>query len=378
MTQKCLFSLSLALVLIVPAKLSATQWHQSKNDLSVSLATQFSDNLYYQDSNPESSLSSALEMDYDRVALFEGFAIQVPFQLRKKTYFSESSLNHFYYKFTPALNIFLSEQSDLTFKANAQQAQKIKGEKNAEFLPEIADYVEEKDHSAALNLRLGRAPEKQYLNLEIATNHYQQEFEGLALSKTDSNIVSARYGHKISEDSYALADGTYKDEKRNDLTSSLVELGFGLYTRLGGSNQFNIVVGYFERSGDASSDGYYWMLSDKWRLSEDVELSLLSEQHSEISLSQQSLTQLTTENDISLRYQLNSEHYLNLSLSQINQNFDQSNDYHKRLVAAFDWQWRPYEGFNVDTSLALERVDTSLLDKQVNQQSAEVALEYLW
>ena len=158
----------------------------------------------------------------------------------------------------------------------------------------------------------------------------------------------------------------------------MVELGFGLYTRLGGSHQFNIVVGYFARSGDTSSDGYYWMLSDKWRISEDVELSLLSEQHSEISLSQQSLTQLTTENDISQRYQLNSEHYLNLSLSQINQNFDQSNDYHKRLVAAFDWQWRPYEGFNMDTSLALERVDTSLLDKQVNQQSAQVALEYLW
>lgn len=370
--------MSLAFVLMMPVIVKANDWHQSKNDVAVSVATKVTDNLYYQESNPQSSFSSVLQLGYDRVALFEGFGIHIPLELTQKNYFSESSLNHFDYKFTPALNIFLSEQSDITFKANAYQVQKIKGEENAEFLPEFADYVDEQAHSAALNLGLGRAPEKQYLNIEIATKQYQQAFEDLTLSQTESKVMSARYGHKISEDSYALADGTYKDEQRDDLSSSLVELGFGLYTRLGGSHQFNIVVGYFERTGDTASDGYYWLLSDKWRLSDELELTFLSEQHSEVSLSQQSLTQLTTENDISLQYQLSNAHYIRLSLAQIDQTFDQSDGFHKRQVASFDWQWRPYEGFDVDTSLALERINTSLLDKHVTQQSAQVAMEYLW
>lgn len=378
MMQKLLVPFLTVLIVILPDSTLANEWNQTKNDLTISLASTYLDNLYYQDSNQKTTYSSSLQIEYELLELFEGYGINLPIKLKQKNYFSEAELNHFDYTFTPSLHFFLSEQSDISFHLNSSEEQKIKGENGAEFLPEYANFVDEKQKLAAIKVGLGRAPNTQFLKIEGTIVENQQDHKKLSISETKSQSLAAQYGYKISEDSYALVDGKYKDEQRSSLGSELVEVGFGLYTRLGGTHQFNIVMGYFQRNGDTSSDGYYWLLSDKWSVSENILLSFRSEQHSEISLSQQSFTQLTTENDITLGYQLNSQHYFDLSLAIIDQQFEQADGYHKRIVSAIDWQWQLFEGFNLETSLALEKINTSDLAKQVTQKKANVELEYLW
>jgi hypothetical protein len=190
--------------------------------------------------------------------------------------------------------------------------------------------------------------------------------------------LSSQYGYKVSEDSYALVDARYKQEQRNGLDFDLIELGFGVYTLLGGSHQLLFELGYFERSGDQKGDGYYWNLSDKWRLSETTLFTIRSNQQSEVSLAQDTFTQLTKNNEIILDYQLNDVHQLSVSLAQKDQQFDSTNGYYTRLTGQVTWRWNIFDGFNAGTNFAKENVESDKFIEQVSQNKVMLDLEYIW
>ena len=358
--------------------LAENDWSTEKNDVSAVILSEFNDNLYFQKQNKPSVLDTKVEANYHFVGLYEGYGISLPLELSQNIVHGESQLNHLDFQFTPALNVFITESSNVTLAAKTNSIRKINGERGAEFLPSTVPFADDESRQGQVKISLGRAPNKQFVMVSGQYSKQQQQFREITVTDTESKSVSTRYGLKVSEDSYALIDGAYKDEQRSGIDSDLVEIGFGFYTRLGGTHQLNLIVGYFERDGASKSDGHYWLLSDRWALTEDVMLSIKSEQRSEISLSERSLTQLTTENQLAYGYQINTEHAIGLTLSQIDQEFEQSDGFHKRLVAEADWQWLLSEGFKMDTSLSLERIDKNDMREKITQRKANVSLEYKW
>jgi hypothetical protein len=137
-------------------------------------------------------------------------------------------------------------------------------------------------------------------------------------------------------------------------------------------------LGYFERSGDQKGDGYYWNLSDKWRLSETTLFTIRSNQQSEVSLAQDTFTQLTKNNEIILDYQINDVHQLSVSLAQKDQQFDSTNGYYTRLTGQVTWRWNIFDGFNAGANFATENVESDKFIEQVSQNKVMLDLEYIW
>lgn len=314
-------------------------WDKEINEFKTSFSLEQSNNLYHQASNQINDTAGHLSANYKLLKLFEGFGISFPVTLSQKSYLEQSQLNAFSYSVSPNIHFFISDKTSVDVMFNKSKSEVLPGQEGAEFVNSDTSLIVLNTDSANLNLNLGRDHNSQFLDMSISYNQNTQKVKDAQLNTHETVGLSSTYGHRISEDTYLLANAKMSQSKRSLSTTDLKELGFGFKTSIGGSHKLNLIAGLYKRKGDEQSDGHFWVASDIWHISEQNQINISTSQRSQVSLSNDTLTQLNTDYQLNWSYKLSKTHLLSLSLKKNKQKFEQTfRKYNKDLIS-LSWTW---------------------------------------
>lgn len=358
-------------------------WDKEINEFKTSFSLEHTDNLYNQTSNQVSDSAGRLSANYKILKLFEGFAVSLPIMLNQKSYLEQSQLNAVGYSVSPNIHFFLLEQASADLLLNKSKNEILSGQEGAEFVDQPASLITLKNDLAKIDLNIGRDHKSQFLNMSLSYNQSEQGISSSQLSQNETKAISSTYGHQISEDTHLLANVKLSQGKRADKNTDLQEFGAGLKTLVGGSHKLSFIAGIFKREGDSSNDGHYWLASDKWSISEQNHVNISTSQRSEISFSNDTLTQLNTDYQLNWSHKLSKTHLLSLMLKKQKKSFEQTfREYNKNLVS-LSWSWRIISGMQLNSNVQFHKITDAQSRNdnrkiKINQTSLNMELAYTW
>ena len=330
-----------ALLIANSSNIAAQSWEEEQHDISTSLGLNQSDNLYNSLDQKESAEYLFAGFDYDWLGLYEGFGVNLPFSVRSRYYQQQSQLNGQDYELSPALKLFLADAVDLTLNSHLSSQQLIAGNGAAEFVDRTKGALTAEQKSLFAVLQLGRAPDKQHLQLQIGHEINQQHLQHQLLTELSSNVVRAEYAHRITENSALLLHSEYREEQQGFDDSRLRKIAGGWSGQWVGRQQFSLLAGYFNRiNGQDEQTGLFWQLNNRWQLTQSWQLALSSSRLSVLSYASNSVSQLDTLHAISVEYAYSSAHQIGLTLAQRHSQLDTVELKRSRLEAGLHWLWQ--------------------------------------
>ncbi len=352
-------------------------WDKEINEFKTSLSIGNNDNLYNQVEDPVSASFLDIQAHANYLKLFEGFGFSLPLSVNRKVYRNISDLSHLDFSLNPNIQFFYSDQVEFNFNLKKSHQNILTGSEGAEFTPKKYQQTKYFTDAIAFDIFLGRAPEQAFLNIDIGRINKKQKFRALTISDIKTNNLALLFGYKVSEDTYALLNSSYKEEKTLIGDSQLIEIGGGLKSAFGGSHAFEAIIGLYTRKGSASSKGHFWKLHDQWTISEQLMLDIVSNRQSVVSNVTESFSQITTNNEVSAYYKLNKQHLFNISIFSKRIELEQSDRLYKKYGTQLSWKWSLLERFQIENSAIYSTVDDSLQNHEFNALELKVLLEYL-
>ena len=351
-------------------------WDKEINQFRTSVAVELNDNLYNTTLQPRQSTLVSAEARINTLRLFDGYGLYLPASISSRQVSYDSELNNHDVVFEPQLHVFLSENTEIDFIIRHHDLLKINGDSQAEFL--TSRFLDETFNSAQLSLSLGRAQQLQFLNFDLGQSTRKQTQSNGIFTDIQTNYINSLYGHQLTEDTDWLLHGTYQNEQRLALSSMLYEMGLGFQTDFGSTHQFKLVTGWFERSGDSKSKGFYWQLEDNWQITELHQLRFLTSQRSEVATSVKALTQLRTRAEVFYQLAISQQHSLNATINYQTIELDNTSRMNRSWQWQLRWQWQILQDIIAKLSFnQLKTKDNYLLADTV-QNRWDLNLEYVW
>ncbi len=366
---------------------AASDWNQAKNDFQTTVGLNQTNNLYNAAVDTESAQYLLLDLQYDWLGLYEGFAVYLPAKISSRHYRDHSSLNDQDYLFAPALKLFLAEAADVTFESQWQRQQLVAGSHSAEFLdPALYSNIRSEQQRVAMALQLGRQPDRQNLALRLGTERNrlqsdttQQPWQSSDnLNQLDSDFLALNYGHRISENSSILVNAEVRQEQQLQVDTDLQQIGAGFLQQWSGSQQLSVLAGRFQRdSRGVKTAGYFWQVENLWQLSDSWQLILRSHRLSVLSYASDSISQLDTLYQAQLQYALSDPHRFKLLLGRKGSRLDEQLLHRKRSEFTLGWDWQLNQQWQSQLSMAWFGQDDSV-ELLRNRREVFWQLSWLW
>ncbi len=347
-------------------------WEQAKHQLRTSVEFVHNSNLYFQPAPAVADEKAAAMLQYNWLGLFEGYGLALPVSIKSGRYADESVLNSTDYQLSPALKLFLSDAADLTVQSHWQRELLLAGSGKAEFLDVSQKSLTDEQKLLQLSLQLGRAPDKQNLKLSVGRMLNEQHSQTQQLTAQQANFLKTDYGHRLNENTSLLLNAEMRREQQDQTPSELQQLGAGWSSRVGGSQQFQLIAGRFWRNtAQQQSSGSYWQVQNLSKLSQQWQLELLTSRNSVLSYATDSVSQLDTRHSASLAYQWNDAHQISLILARNLAKLDQQQLQRRRLELAFDWHWQLSTSWQQQLKLQRAKIEQ-------RPEADKVATEVFW
>jgi len=356
----------------------ASGWDKDISGLATSLTLEQSSNITNNTVDPVASSVHTLAIVNNSVSLFEGYGISLPFSVQHQSYSANDDFDNTAYQLNPALQVFWSQDTTLTFSSNINQTQLFSGSVGAEFVESSLEPLRQKQRQAAVSLQIGQAPNQQFFTLNAAYSDRETQQSELSSTKKSKDI-SANYGYRISEDSYLQFNGSYAWQLANGQTTRIAQAGLGFITGLGGSNQLNVIVGGYNRL-DQQQTGIYWTISDHWAISQQATFKFTTSQRSVLSNDFKNTSQLTTTYTADTEYQLSETHQLTLVLSQQRSKISSSGARFNKRHLSLDWQWIVSSGITLNSFMAYANYSrfNSVFSSDSTQRKFGLNARYQW
>jgi len=361
----------------------ASAWDKDIIQFATSLTLEQNSNLYHSTAESIDSSAYALSIANDSVSLFEGYGVALPFSIERFSYLQDKNLDNTAYRIDPGLRIFWSQDTALTISTGASLKQLLSGDLGAEFFVDTEQPIASKQRYANVSLQVGQAPKQQFFILNAG--YIENEADASAgTARKHSQQVSSQYGYRISEDSYFQVSGSYAWQQANLHSTRLAEAGLGFLTGVGGSNEFNVIIGGYKRI-DQQQTGVYWTLSNQWQASQRVAIDFSTSQRSVLNNGATNVSQLTTIYQIHSDYKLSDNHRLSLVLRQQRSEIKANRHANRQQHASLTWQWHISTGLALNsyinvTNFRRVTVPESTVPESSNsdQQKWGMTLGYQW
>ena len=356
----------------------ASTWDKEITQFATSLTLDHHSNIYNREKEEVDSSVSQISVIYHNISLFEGYGLSMPFSVHHYKYSADSKLNNTAYSVSPAVQFFLSPDMTFTLTSNLSKSQLFSGDVGAEFTNASMLPLNKESQRVTARLQIGKAVQDEFFSLNI--NAIDDELsQSINVDKNDSKSLSSIYGYRISEDSYIQFSGSYARQHSRELATQLAEAGVGFITGVGGSHVMNVIVGGFKRIEEAET-GIFWIVSDRWQVSEQLTLKFETTQRSTITHRINQKSQLTTSYQLTGLAKLNEFHELSLSLNQQRSAIKEIDDKANNKGAVLTWLWKISSGFELSTTVSsVENSRSHLLhSRDISQHNIGINVGYQW
>ncbi|NRA60501.1 MAG: hypothetical protein HRU25_06250 [Psychrobium sp.] len=351
-------------------------WDKDIKELTTSLALEQHSNIYNKSSNGVNASVRRLSVTNNLVSLYEGTALALPFYVEKLTYSNNKNLDNVSFTAKPALRLFLTPNIHFTTSLSYSQKSLLAGSDGAEFFSQQKQPLVAKQLNGLVALNIGQAPQRQFLTLSLNKTSSTIE-NALISSKNQSTKFDSTYGFAVSEDTYLQFNAGYAKQFKNNNDSQLGEIGAGFMTRFSGTHSVNVIIGAFQREDRINDSGLYWVMSDEWALSNDIQLRFQTSQRSVLGSSFKNTSQLTTRHQIQCRYKIDGNHHVALTIS--NQQSRVASSKYRQQNVGINWQWKIMQHLSMSSRLNLTKYHRQA-DILINshQEQFSLSLRYAW
>ena len=351
-------------------------WDKDIKEFTTSLSLEQHSNIYNSSSNGVNTSARRLSVTNNFVSLFEGAALALPFYVEKLTYSNNKNLDNVSFTGKPALRLFLTPNINITTSLSVSQQSLLAGSDGAEFFSQQKQPLVSMQHNGLVTLNIGQAPQRQFLALSLSNTSGTIENASTS-SKNQSTKFNSTYGFAVSEDTYLQFNAGYAKQRKNANDSQLNEIGGGFMTQFGGKHRVNVIIGAFQREDRINDSGLYWIMSDEWALSNDIQLRFQTSQRSVLGSSFKNTSQLTTRHQIQCRYLIDNNHHVALTIN--NQQSRVASSKFRQQNIAFNWQWKIMQHLSMSSSFNLTKYRRQA-DVLINshQEQFSLSLRYAW